>query len=254
MTPERSTPASTSDWSRLVRAVGSQADNDTVEQTGADLVRRWGESHRGYHNLRHLTEVLDSIDLLASEAGEPDRPDRPDAVRLAAWFHDAVYDPGATDNERRSAELAIEVLTRLSVPPETTAAVDRLVRITSDHVAPPDDRDAAVLCDADLAVLAAEPARYTSYVAGVRSENHQLTEATFAAGRHAVLRTLLDRPALFSTEHGRAHWETVARSNMQRELVALEDGDSLTPPGAAPHPAPPPTVAPRTTPGPPSSL
>ena len=73
-------------WLELARRVGAR---DDVAGAGAALLGRWAEPQRAYHDLAHLAEVLERVDLLAAEA------DQPDAVRLAAWFHDAVYDPTA---------------------------------------------------------------------------------------------------------------------------------------------------------------
>ena len=155
------------------------------------------------------------VDLLAAEA------DRPDAVRLAAWFHDAVYDPTAADNEERSAQLAETTLTRLRLAPDLVDEVARLVRLTATHDVADDDRDGAVLCDADLAVLASDDLRYSAYVEGVRREYAHVDDDAFAAGRAAVLRRLLDRPALFRTAHGRSAWEQRARANVTAELARL---------------------------------
>ena len=66
----------------------------------ADLVERHAEPHRHYHVLAHVAHVLDHLEVTAE--GLPD--DR--ALRLAAWYHDAVYDPRAGDNEAASAALA----------------------------------------------------------------------------------------------------------------------------------------------------
>jgi triacylglycerol lipase len=60
------------------------------------------------------------------------------------------------------------------------------------------------------------------YVAGVRREYPGVDDATFAAGRAAVLRDLLDRPALFTTAVGRERWEARARRNVALELAALD--------------------------------
>ncbi|HQR27592.1 MAG TPA: hypothetical protein PLP61_11180 [Nocardioides sp.] len=91
------------------------------------LLEAWAAPSRAYHDLRHLTEVLDRLDELAG--GGEDFPDVP--VRLAAWFHDAVYDgrPGA---EERSARWAEEALAGL-LPAGTVATVARLVRLTEAH-------------------------------------------------------------------------------------------------------------------------
>jgi predicted metal-dependent HD superfamily phosphohydrolase len=199
-------------WIELGRRVGAR---DDVAGAGAALLARWAEPHRGYHDVAHLAEVLDRVDLLAAEA------DQPDAVRLAAWFHDAVYDPTATDNEERSAGVAATTLRQLAVEPGLVEEVVRLVRLTTTHEVPDDDRDGAVLCDADLAVLASNEPRYTSYVDGVRHEYAHVDDAAFAAGRAQVLSTLLDRPALFRTSHGRQAWEQRARANLTAELDRL---------------------------------
>jgi predicted metal-dependent HD superfamily phosphohydrolase len=200
-------------WLELCRRVGAR---DDVAGAGAALLGRWVEPHRGYHDLAHLSEVLERIDLLAAEA------DDAEAVRLAAWFHDAVYDPTAGDNEERSAALAVTTLRGLGIDQEMVETVARMVRVTATHEVAEDDRDGAVLCDADLAVLAADGVRYPAYVEGVRREYGHLDEPTFAHGRAAVLRTLLARPTVFRTTHGRAHWEDAARRNVTAELARLD--------------------------------
>jgi predicted metal-dependent HD superfamily phosphohydrolase len=199
-------------WITLARRVGAR---DDVAGIGSALLGRWSEPHRAYHDLAHLDEVLRRIDLLAGEA------DRPDLVRLAAWFHDVVYDPPATDDEERSAEVATVALADLGLAPDVVDEVARLVRLTATHGAAPGDRDGAVLCDADLAVLASDSLRYQSYTDGVRREFSHVDDATFARGRADVLRRLLDRPQLFTTSYGRREWEQRARANVVAELRSL---------------------------------
>ncbi len=202
-------------WLRLAREVGARGD---VAGTGAMLLGRWTEPHRGYHDLAHLDEVMRRLDLLVAETPHPA------VVRLAAWFHDAVYDPTASDNEERSAELATTTLAALGLGPDVVAEVARLVRVTATHDVADADRDAAVLCDADLAVLAADPLRYESYVEGVRREYQHLDDTTFNGGRAEVLSRLLDRPQLFRTGYGRREWEEGARANAAAELRSLRGG------------------------------
>jgi len=199
-------------WLRDARGVGGRGD---VAAAGADLLARYAEPHRRYHGLGHLDDVLRHVDDLASAARQVE------VVRLAAWFHDAVYDPTATDNEERSARLAEVALVGMRVDSLVAAEVARLVRVTADHAPPPGDTDGAVLCDADLAVLASAPAAYGAYVDAVRAEYDHLDDATFASGRAAVLRRLLDRDPLFSTDEGRQRWESSARANVTAELARL---------------------------------
>ncbi|MFJ4523150.1 hypothetical protein ACIP4Y_19700 [Streptomyces sp. NPDC088810] len=180
-----------------------------------NLLARWQEPQRRYHTVAHLTAVLDHVDTLEEYAADAD------VVRLAAWFHDAVYHPERSENEERSARLAERALPEAGVPDATTAEVARLVRLTVTHDPADDDRDGQVLCDADLAVLAAPPSAYAAYTAEVREEYHFVPSEAFRQGRSAVLRQLLDLPRLFRTPYGREHWEATARYNLTGELEML---------------------------------
>lgn len=172
------------------------------------LVKAWS-TDRGYHDLRHLAEVLARLE----ELGAADDPE----VVLAAWFHDAVHDDHG-DNEERSARLAEQELGDTGVD---VAEVARLVRLTERHRPEPGDGRGEVLCDADLAVLAAGPERYADYVAGVRLEYADVPEADFRRGRAGVLRDLLAKPTLFHTAHARERWERAARANLAAEIAEL---------------------------------
>ncbi|WP_282087749.1 HD domain-containing protein [Streptomyces tendae] len=185
-----------------------------------DLLARWQEPQRRYHTLAHLTAVLDHVDALAEHA------DDADVVRLAAWFHDAVYRPDRSENEERSARLAERALPEAGVPAARTAEVARLVRLTVTHAPAADDRDGQVLCDADLAILASPPSAYAAYTAAVREEYHFVPNEAFREGRAAVLRQLLDLPVLFHTPHGRREWEATARHNLTGELEMLSLPDT----------------------------
>ncbi|MFI0812589.1 hypothetical protein [Streptomyces echinatus] len=180
-----------------------------------DLLARWQEPQRHYHTVSHLTAVLDHVDTLAEYAADPD------LVRLAAWFHDAVYLPERSENEERSARLAERALPEAGVPDPGTAEVARLVRLTVTHDPADDDHDGQVLCDADLAILAAPPSGYAAYAAAVREEYHFVPNDAFRAGRAAVLRQLLELPRLFRTPYGQRRWEATARYNLAGELEML---------------------------------
>lgn len=174
------------------------------------LLHAWDRT--GYHDLRHLAEVLDRVDELDAAGATFDRV----PVVLAAWFHDAVYD-GAPEAEERSARWA-----EADLPDPPAAEVARLVRMTALHLPFDDDANGCVLSDADLAVLAAAPDRYAGYVADVRREHVHVAEPDFRAGRARVLRDLLAKPHLFHTVPARERWETRARANVEAEVAALE--------------------------------
>lgn len=185
---------------------------------GDELVARWAEPHRRYHTLDHLVRVLDGVDEFGGHA------DDVAAVRYAAWFHDAVYDGGeaSADNEELSAQLAEAELPALGVPEARVAEVARLVRLTKGHEVADGDRNGAVLCDADLAVLGGDRKAYGAYTEAIRQEYAQFPDEVFRPGRAAVLRGLLELPQLFRTPVAVKRYEAKARANLTAEIAALE--------------------------------
>jgi predicted metal-dependent HD superfamily phosphohydrolase len=182
-----------------------------ADDLGSELVGRYAEPQRVYHDGRHLLDVLEAVDALGALA------DDPATVKLAGWFHDAVYEVGAEDNEERSALLAEH---RLQGRVPDPAAVGRLVRTTATHD-PGGDRNAMVLCDADLAVLGAPSDRYAAYAEEIRREHATVPAAVFGPARAAVLRGLMERPYLYRTEPARERWERQARLNIAHEVSRL---------------------------------
>jgi predicted metal-dependent HD superfamily phosphohydrolase len=200
--------------------------DDPAEQLRARLAQRYAEPHRRYHDLRHLHEVLQVVDELADDAdaveGTVEGTVDVEAVRWAAWFHDAVYDVRRDDNEERSAQLAETELFALGCDRTLVAEVVRLVRLTATHDPVAGDANGAVLCDADLRILAADPQRHAEYVADVRAEYAHVPEPDFRAGRAAILRALLTTDRLFRTDAAYQRWELRARDNLAAELAGLE--------------------------------
>jgi predicted metal-dependent HD superfamily phosphohydrolase len=202
-------------WAALLVRVLADAPPKLISVRGSDLLARYTEPQRHYHDVAHLADVLDRVDELRGYASFVD------LVRLAAWFHDVVYDPTRPDNEERSARLAEETLEELGVRKQLYVEVARLVLVTAAHDPALDDRNGQVLCDADLAVLARPEPDYDAYVRAIRMEYAHVPEADFRAGRARILRALLDRTAIYATEPARADWETPARANLTRELGQL---------------------------------
>ncbi|MFI9777759.1 hypothetical protein ACIHCV_24105 [Streptomyces sp. NPDC051956] len=199
----------------LATAQRTTATPTTPDAYADDLLARWSEPQRRYHTTTHLKAVLDHIDVLEDHA------DDPALVRLAAWFHDAVYLPERSTNEDRSARLAERALSEVGLTDQQIDEVSRLVLLTVTHDPDEDDHNGEVLCDADLAILAAAPDAYAAYAAAVREEYGFVPDEPFREGRAAVLHQLLALPRLFRTPYGAAHWEEPARENLTAELDLL---------------------------------
>ena len=173
------------------------------------LVERYREPHRAYHTLQHIGECLGRLDTVRRAPAE---------TALAIWFHDAIYDPRASDNEKRSAAWARAVLGDTAV----SRKVEMMILATK-HDAVPLDAASRLLVDIDLAILAAPEPRYSEYEAQIRKEFAFLDEATWRAERQKVLRRFTDRAFIYGSAEFRS-LETRARRNLERSINALITG------------------------------
>lgn len=193
-----------------------------------DVVGRHRQAHRHYHGVRHVVWVVRHVQAIAAAYDLATPPFDMGVAIASAFFHDAVYDPRATDNEERSAELATRQLNTLGWPAERVALVYNIIVATAGHLdvnavdgSRSVERD--VLLDADLAVLGSDATEYQAYITGVRSEYGHLDDAQWRHGRGDVLTALLGRSTLYRTERARAWWDAQARANMTAERAALTD-------------------------------
>jgi predicted metal-dependent HD superfamily phosphohydrolase len=195
-------------WRALWERLGAAGDPVPAWR---DLERRYGEPHRAYHTLDHIAHALEEFEAVRGQAGSPD------AVEWAIWYHDAVYDTHAFDNEERSAELALQAAARASVRPEVAAQAVRHI-LASRHREPPEDADGRLFVDADLAILGQPWDRFAAYEEGIRREYRWVPSWLFRRRRRALLRAFLARPFLYVTPHFRKKYETRARQNLERSL------------------------------------
>jgi predicted metal-dependent HD superfamily phosphohydrolase len=184
-----------------------------------DMLARHREPHRRYHTATHVMWVVRHVRALLGVDSPPVVDG--EAVLLAALFHDVVYDPTRSDNEAHSAVIAAAAARTLGWPTQRILAVERLVLATAGHE--PAHVDEAVLVDADLAILGAEPKDYSAYVQGVRSEYRHVPDALWRAGRTAVLQRFLHADPLFHTVTMHRDREMRAKANLTAELAALRE-------------------------------
>lgn len=218
-------PALITWWSMDVQSVAPHAHNDAVARLGADLLVRWGEPSRRYHTSRHLVEMFWALEEL-EDAGEIN--DRECAVaRLAAWFHDAIYDPEAKPgaNEADSAVLARATLQQLGIGDDDVDVVNRLIRLTAGHDADGEEPIDAAFQDADMWILSAPQERFDGYCAEIRKEFAYAPDGAYRQGRAAVLEPFLHRDTIYRTSHALHAWEMPARINLGRELTRLRAAD-----------------------------
>ena len=180
------------------------------------LEAAYAEPHRRHHDRDHIAHCLALLDQVEGLAEGERR-----LLTWAIWWHDAVYDPKASDNEARSAEMARADLAELGASDAERDEVARLIRLTAEHRVESGDRLGAILVSIDLAILGAEPPAYDAYARAVREEYAHLPESLWRAGRGRVLQTFLAMPALYPDPVLRARLEAPARVNLARELASL---------------------------------
>ncbi len=181
------------------------------------LVDRYSEPHRAYHGLNHVSDCLDYLPLAVAFGVDGNA----EAIEMALWFHDAVYDPRAKDNEEQSALLANTMLSPYAFNVSFIRDVQRLILITKHAVAPKQDDERAIV-DIDLAVLGRDRTAFQEYEHQIRTEYSWVPEEVFRPARAKILRTFLQRNSIYSTPFFKERYEKPARENLQWSIEQLE--------------------------------
>jgi predicted metal-dependent HD superfamily phosphohydrolase len=175
----------------------------------ARLATAYAEPQRAYHTAAHIAEVLGWFDIVADEVAWSDAG----AVYAAIVFHDAIYVPGAKDNEARSAEWCLqEGFSQRSA---------QLIELTARHggLVPGDvDAEAALFLDCDMAILAAEPAAFAEYDRQIAFEYQHVSPEAYRAGRRAFLAGVLAKPRIFLSDYFHTKLDARARANLATSL------------------------------------
>ena len=198
-------------WNAVWTAMGLRPPPAAIIE---QLLANYSDHGRFYHTVKHLEECFSYLDRSRHLAMYPVE------VEMALWFHDAIYDTRGKDSEERSASWVATALWESGAAPETVIRVRDLVLATK-HDAEPVGADACLLVDIDLSILGAPRERFDEYEAQVRQEYHWVPEVQFRDGRQKILRALLARRNIYSTELFRSWLEANAKANLKRSLTRL---------------------------------
>ena len=198
-------------WFTLWQRLNASGDASSVYE---DLLSRYSEPGRAYHTLAHIE------DCLAEFAGVPERETNLDAIEFALWFHDAVYDTQAKDNEERSAALAREVIRSATLPDSFGDLATGLILATK-HAAPPVTRSEQLVVDIDLSILGQSAQKFDEYERQIRVEYSWVPAPAFAGGRLAILSSIQSRFRIYSTEFFHGKYEQRAHENLARSIAQL---------------------------------
>ncbi len=197
-------------WMTLMSALGNPKGSEAVLK---ELLVRYSEPHRYFHNLAHIVAMLDELELV---------DEKDSAIAFAIWFHDAVYDSKAKDNEEQSAKLAKDSIKMMDLPDSLGEQVNDLI-ITTKHTAVPSNRAAHILVDIDLMILGKPEQEFDAYEVGIRKEYEWVPQPDFCTGRSKIIESFLNRPSIYSSELFRNKYESTARKNLKRSIKQLQN-------------------------------
>jgi predicted metal-dependent HD superfamily phosphohydrolase len=197
-------------WLNLLTEL--KADSLAGKAVFTELVVAYTQPARHYHNLRHIQELLDWAELVQQTT------ECLPVIKLAAWFHDYIYDPQAQDNEIKSAIYAEEALFQLGVAPDIILGVKQIILSTEHHQPLIDSIDNLIFLDLDLAILGASSERYLQYAASIRQEYNWLSDREYDQGRKRVLTNFLAREKIYYTDYFRQKLAHQAKVNLAREI------------------------------------
>jgi predicted metal-dependent HD superfamily phosphohydrolase len=179
------------------------------------LYAAWSADSRRYHDLNHLVDCLHEIDTANAPAPTTD------IAELALWYHDAIYEAGASDCEERSARWLAADAADLAIPGSVADAAADLVRATAHgRAATRSDLAAQLVLDVDLSILGKDSLRFMDFDYGVEEEYAAIPRQAFRTGRARFLATMLARDRLYLTDHFHARYEQRARQQIAALLAS----------------------------------
>lgn len=186
-------------------------NTELVERMWLKLETAHYEKGRFYHNLTHLENLFFELNDVRDQINDWD------TLSFSVFYHDAVYNVRKQDNEKRSADMAVEALKEIGYPTEKIARCKAQIIATKTHNLL-DDRDANLFTDADLSILGKDWDTYTAYVKNIRKEYKIYPNLLYKSGRKKVLKHFLAMERIFKTDFFYELYEVQARENLAKEL------------------------------------
>lgn len=204
-------------WQEIWQGAGT---GEAVERGFEAIMRRWEEPHRAYHTPQHLMHFAQQMVTHKELFG-----DEWQAALLAMFYHDAVYELAHGEDEENSITVMYDDIDEVGLPrPVWIGRSEDLIRMTINHAAPAEDEIAKVFLDIDMSILGAPPHQYDEYAGLVRREyGRRFTNQAFDQRRSLkFLGPMIASDQKIFLSRQFEPFEHVARSNMARELAAIQ--------------------------------
>ncbi|MBC5774761.1 hypothetical protein H8S95_11860 [Pontibacter sp. KCTC 32443] len=199
-------------WEKLVLKYTS--DLFLIEELWLELKESYTSVDRYYHNFEHINLMLELAEKYSQLISQQHQ------LIFAIFYHDVIYKATRSDNEEKSAALAVKRLRELGFPEEATAEVHEMILATKKHLQS-NKSDTNLILDFDLAILGSDWESYHNYTQQIRKEYSFYPDMLYRPGRAKVLKHFLQQPCIYKTAVFRDALELKARENLTKELNLL---------------------------------
>ncbi|RXM43623.1 hypothetical protein [Flavobacterium sp. YO64] len=198
-------------YSELLSNIGFSANE--IQKNWLDLEKAYSKKSRHYHNLTHLKEMIASFETYR------DKLQNPNEILFSIFYHDFIYSASKKDNELKSAEYGLAVLSENSYL--NKQLVFDAICATQQHQQNAIE-DINWLIDFDLKILTKDWDDYKIYFEQIRKEYRIYPNFLYKPGRAKALKHFLENEFIFQTAEFRSLYEEKARTNIEKEISLLE--------------------------------
>jgi predicted metal-dependent HD superfamily phosphohydrolase len=191
------------------------ADNQMlINKFWSELEKLYGSKKRHYHTLTHIEQLYFLLEKNKREIQDWE------ILVCSIFYHDAIYDVLKSNNEEKSADLAVKHLRLLNFDNQQVEKCYKQIIATKKHEKT-GDNDTDLFTDADLAILGSDWNIYEAYVQNIRKEYSIYPDFLYNNGRKKVLQHFLAMENIFKTPLFQADFEDKARENLVIEFKNL---------------------------------
>ena len=189
------------------------SSGDNASKLWQEIERQYSDPSRHYHTLVHLQNLISELLPVQSKFKNWN------VVVFAVVYHDIIYKASKSNNEEKSAELAVKRLNGIAVPEDSVVRCKEFILATKRHQRVDDEID--LFTDADLSILGSGPDTYRIYTNQIRKEYSIYPDLLYKPGRKKVLLHFLGMQTIYKTLFFREKYEEQARRNLANELGLL---------------------------------
>jgi len=194
--------------------------SDKIQHFWNETVFYYSEKNRFYHNLTHIKKIIDLI--IENKKVVSDL----EALIFSAFYHDIIYLPFRKDNEKASAILLENHLSKLQIPQKIIKKSYFQIIATKTHIKS-SDFETNFFLDCDLSILGENSIIYNEYTKNIRKEYKFIPIEKYKIGRKKVLEHFLKMDFIYKTNFFRTKYEKQARNNINCELIFLTNQNHM---------------------------